>query len=198
LYWSRLPLTATTNSEGWFLLDGLPRERRVALMASDPRFARKFLSVGTLDKAGIDRLDQESPGRPEGKLLADGFTAALQPSCSVRGQVVYGDTGRPVIGASVTIWGRGFYTVTDSRGHFSLEGFDHGDYSVMVKAPEGVDYLAMVTSVSLRTDARLAERNFTLERGLVISGRLREKETGQPLRVPYVSVYYKSEETKAA
>jgi len=68
----------------------------------------------------------------------------------------------------------------------------------MVKGPEGTDYLAMVANVSLRADALMAERNFTLERGLVISGRLREKETGQPLRVPYVNIYYKSEETKAA
>jgi protocatechuate 3,4-dioxygenase beta subunit len=193
---SRLSFAVVTDSDGRFVLAGLPPGYRIVLLANDRRFARKSLSCATIDKLQIDRLNKNQHVSPESMLLADGFTATLRPAQTIRGQVIYGDQGKPAVGAHVAM---GLYgTFTDSEGRYSLQGWDTARQGLLsVTPPEGGNYLA-ATAVVAPVNMPTQQLNFALEPGSVITGQLREQETGQPLRVPYVHVHYQSEEPKRA
>jgi RNA polymerase sigma factor (sigma-70 family) len=196
LYWSRLPLAAVTDVDGRFVVEGLPSESHIGLLINSPRFARKWLNCATtIAKSEIDRLNDKGSVPPESKLLPDGFTVTLQPSGSVRGQVFYGDTGEPARGTQVTI---GIYGVrTDAQGRYSFEQFEtNRQFTIYVKPREETDYLPNLAKTEIPGDTLVQRQNFTLERGSVITGNLREKETGRPLAVPYVDVFFASEERK--
>jgi RNA polymerase sigma factor (sigma-70 family) len=185
---SRLPLSVVTNSDGWFVMDRLPKDLRVGLLIDDSRFARKWLSCATVDEATIERMNSVPNAREEWKLLKDGFTTTLEPTGTIRGQVVFGDTGKPAAGAKVraTV----FNTVTDGEGRFTLKGFDTKKRDVYVEPPEDSDYLPATVDATVPADTRVRDLRISLERGSVVTGQLREKETGRSIRVPHVSVYF--------
>ena len=131
---SRLPFAVVTDADGRYVLGGLPPGYHIGLMASDRRFARKWLNCGTIDNLQIDRLNGTGNVTQESMLLADGFTAILRPAQTIRGQVIYRDQGKPAIGAHVAM---GLYgTFTDSEGRYSLQAFDTARQFLSVTPPE--------------------------------------------------------------
>jgi protocatechuate 3,4-dioxygenase beta subunit len=148
----------------------------------------------TIDNAEIDRLNRTGAVVAENKLQRDGFTATLQPNSTITGEVLDGDSGEPVAGAHVTL---GLYgTYTDQRGRYSLERFDADKCHLSVAPPEGSTYLFTQADLTILPSEPARKHNFTLQRGSIITGQLREKETGAALRVPYVSIYYECEGPK--
>ena len=195
---SKVPRTAITDADGRFLMDGLPRDFHINLKAQKPGFARKWLSCATIDTAQIDRfnalahLPKGMEGRVEVKMLGDGFTANLQPSKTLRGRIVFGDTKQPVIGAHVSC---GIVqTVTDKEGRYAFPGLETRKYNLFVTPPENVDYLGTDVDVSLTLGSLEQEKNFALVRGSTISGQLREKESGMPIKVADVMIHFRIED----
>lgn len=185
---SRLPLSVVTNSDAWFVMDRLPKGLRVGMLVNDSRFARKWLSCATVDEATIERMNSVPNAREEYKLLKDGFTTRLEPTGTLRGQVVFGDTGKPAVGAKVSMGI--FDAVADLDGRFALKGIDTKKHDVYVRPPEDSDYLPITVDATIPAETRVRDLRISLERGSVITGRLREKETGRPIRVPYVDIYF--------
>ncbi len=185
---SRLPLSVVTDSDGWFAMDGLPKGLRVGLLVDDSRFARKWLNCATVDEATIERMNSVPNAREDLKLLKDRFTTTLEPTGTVRGQVVYGDTGKPAVGAKVRMGI--FDAVADGEGRFTLKGFDTKKHDVYVKPPEDSDYLPITVDGTVPAETRVRSLRISLERGSVLAGQLREKETGRPIRAPHVSIYF--------
>lgn len=60
---------------------------------------------------------------------------AAQHPPVVKGQVLDGMSGAPVLGARVTTLGAGHAAVTDARGAFTLRGLDPGTVTLEVRAP---------------------------------------------------------------
>ena len=120
----------------------------------------------------------------------------MEPSGIVRGQVIYGDTRKPAAGVHVHPAPTIYATITDSQGRYSMEQLDAGKYTLYAEPPEGADYLSSVADVEIVGGMPIRQLNVTLERGSVITGELREKETGQPIRVPYVDIAYLSQRPK--
>jgi Carboxypeptidase regulatory-like domain len=83
--------------------------------------------------------------------------------------------------------------LTDGRGRYALQAFDTRTAHLRVLPPEGMDYRETGADVDLAADARVRDQDFALEPGSVVTGVLREQETGQPLRVPDVAIHYRSE-----
>lgn len=185
---SRLPLSAVTNSDGWFVMDRIPKGLRVGLLTHDSRFARKWLNCATVDEAVVERMNSGPNVREDSKLLKDGFTTTLEPTGTIRGQVVFGDTGKPAVGAKVSTGI--FDAIADREGRFTLKGFDTKKREVYVRPPDGSDYLTATVDATISAETRVRDLRISLERGSVVAGQLREKETGRPIRVPYVSVYF--------
>ena len=185
---SRLPLSVVTDSDGWFVMESLPKGLRVGLSVNDSRFARKWLSCATVDEATIERMNSVPNAREDLKLLKDGFTTTLEPTGTVRGQVVFGDTGKPAAGAKVRMGI--FDVVADRDGRFALKGFNTKKHDIYVSPPEDSDYLPATVDATVPAETRVRNLRISLERGSVLAGQLREKETGRPIRVPHVSVYF--------
>ena len=87
----------------------------------------------TIDKMEIDRLNAPPPVPAENRILADGFTATLEPNGSIDGRVTYGDTGKPAVGARVT--NGVFATLTDNDGRYSFQGVDSRKWKVRRFSP---------------------------------------------------------------
>jgi RNA polymerase sigma factor (sigma-70 family) len=190
LYWTRLPVAGVTDADGKFALGGLPRGFCIGLWTMDSRFMRTYFNCATIDQKEIERLNQ-TESAPEKRLLPDGFSMTLRPSEFLRGEVLYGDTGEPAVG--VRVGTNNGACVTDSRGRYVLEGYDTEKYNVHVQPPEGSHYLAIATELPARRGRPMRQPSFTLQRGSVVTGILREKETGQPARVADVHIYYVAE-----
>ena len=194
LYLSRIPIATFTGADGKFEFLGLPNGMSIELQTNDKRFARKYLQCATVDKMEIDRLNAQPPVPEENRILADGFTATLEPNGSIGGRVTYADTGKPAVGARVT-YGV-FATLTDNDGRYSFQGVDSRKWDVRVSPPDGAGYLAGSAGVSFTPSKVHRIQDFVLEHGSVIIGELRDKETGERLRVPYVQIFYEPEGDK--
>ncbi|HLN29932.1 MAG TPA: sigma-70 family RNA polymerase sigma factor [Gemmataceae bacterium] len=194
LYWSRVPLVASTDERGQFAMGGLPRQYHIGLSTGDPRFLSKWLNCATIDNAEIERLNRSESVGPEDKLRPDSFTARLHQSATINGEVLCADTGKPAVGAHIR---QGIYgTFADQQGRYSLKRNDTEKHYMYVTPPEGSDYLSATCELTIAPSAPNRQKNYTLERGSVITGQLRENETGEPLRVPFVNIHYYCEGVK--
>lgn len=193
LYESRLRPQAITDADGRFVLVDMPREHCIEFNANHPRFAQKWFTCATIERGEIDRFNSSSTSdftsvNPDARLLASGFTATLEQSRYVRGQVVFGDTGQPARGARVTLGIRG--TLTDDRGRYSIERLDAKRHHLYVQPPENSDYLDQGKEIAIDATASGASQDFALVRGAVISGQLRDKETKAPIRLGGLRVQF--------
>ncbi|HLN27387.1 MAG TPA: sigma-70 family RNA polymerase sigma factor [Gemmataceae bacterium] len=185
---SQLPVATVTDSAGRFVIAGLPRDYGIELLAMDPRFTAKVLSCATIDEKEIERLNARASVSPEWKLLADGFTANLRPSEQIRGRVVCGDTRAPAVGVRVSMGS--YRSVTDREGRYSLERLDQPRYFLHIEPPPEANYFPILSDWIKQEDPATWRHDFVLERGSVLTGQLREEETGQPIRVANVPVWY--------
>src|SRR5207237_66224 len=144
----------------------------------------------TLEKAQIRELNSMVKSE-EMKLLADEFTATLEPNTSLSGKVICADTGAPMPGATVSLGV--FSTLTDDQGRYSFDGFGPGRKSWLVRPAVGADYLGQWVEEESPKAIGSWRRDFALQPGCVVTGRIREKETGQPIRIPHVGIGYVGE-----
>ena len=145
--------------------------RRAESRRSDARAAQASSGRGDSRESTVAAGDREAPANPRARIL---------------GRVYDFDTHDPVVGAVVRvapahlILVRGGRTcVTDSSGRFAFPVEGPGCYSVSVRSDRYVDRI--IRDVRAREGAQAAI-DIALTRGLVLTGRVIDAQTGEPLR----------------
>jgi hypothetical protein len=171
------PRTVTTDAQGRFEVRGLSAGQAAHLLIEDDRFALQELLLDT----GKEKAPAEA-------------TFSLSPSQRVEGRVVYEDTGKPVVGAEVSLsvfrgyGGKVLATRTDAQGRFSINPYPGAVFQVRTLAPAGEPYLGVQKQFQWPRGAARQTVDFTLPRGVEIRGKVTEAPSGKAL--PQVRLIY--------
>ena len=186
---------AVTDKEGRFRISGAGSERLVRLRLSGPGVGHDVLHVinragfdaAAVNKAVLERIPAElrQPGQPP-LLYGPAFIYVAPPSRRIEGMVREAGSGKPVAGISIHC---GFgccdavNAISDKDGHYQLEGVPKMEqYLVNAWPPDGSVWLP--TGAHRDDEAGLGPLHvdFTVARGIVISGRVLDRATGEGVR----------------
>jgi protocatechuate 3,4-dioxygenase beta subunit/peroxiredoxin len=182
-----LILKATTGSDGTFILDGLPKEATVMLRTTHPGLATTTAGA-----------PEEPAGPPIGTIAVGAKDVAIQMAraASASGRVTFEGTGKPAEGAVVEAVPSGRDQValvrgaqrakTGADGRYTLGELAIGtEYEVHVVYSDG---LAEWKKIKVDDAGPLDGQDFTLGKGVLVSGRFVEAETGKPVPDGHVEV----------
>ena len=180
-YW---PRSQKTDEDGRFTLGGVPQGSYATLWFSHPDYAVDEVVVNTAGVAPTPSLLQGlrmTPVKPD-------FTHTLEPPRPVQGRVTDKATRKPLAGILVEMTpmrpngGRSFYTRTDSDGRYPISGQQADRYITTVYPPGDSGYpVSRNTQEGWPTGAKVFEKDFALERGRIVRGRVIDADSGQPI-----------------
>jgi hypothetical protein len=173
------PLAGThsiTDGQGRFKLERIPDKSRIGFYINAQGYA--------------------SQNRSEIQAGKDNLPITLEPEGRITGRVMY-ETGEPVKGIIIDarpLRGSGqtmnFYNcITDEKGFYALSKLSGGMYTVNIQPDSTFAGWVAAPKENIGTGrGEIREKvDFTLIRGIPVSGRVIEKETGNP--VPGVKVF---------
>ena len=180
-----------TDDMGRFTIRGVPREHGVYLNLKDSeRFAPQGIMLNS--------------GEPEQRLKNDGtyrslvrngdpgeeLVLPLDPAQIFTGKVTCKDSGEPVPNAKVSIWASqeemgsmvSVNGTTDEDGNYRILPYPGIRFGVEVYPPSGSPYLASeVDDIKWKDGDRSRSVDVSLERGVLIQGRILEEGTDKPV-----------------
>jgi RNA polymerase sigma factor (sigma-70 family) len=189
-----------SGADGKFRLTGVGAERVVTLRFEGPTIATSEVYVVTRPcPTVVVPRDKKRPNRGSYVYHGPRFDHVVAPTMPIVGSVRAKDTGKPLAGATIRTQlfsAYGFHdqdhyirTTTDKDGRYRLVGLPRaaGHY-LWVTPAAGQPYLPperKTAGVSSGLDPLTVD--FELKRGVLIRGRVTDKETGQPMaaRVEY-------------
>ncbi|MHC4406820.1 MAG: PDZ domain-containing protein, partial [Planctomycetota bacterium] len=187
------PHPARTDAEGFFTLEGIPAGTLVFLHLLHPDYAPAWIDVDTRLRPG-----EEAPASAPDTFPPE-FSLRLKAPRPVEGVVTAADTGKPLAGVLVQVtpgirhsMGGHYYGRTDEKGryrfHCRAEGRWGYDFNVYPSPESG--YLAAHSRYpGWPEGARSVVKDFQLDRGKLIRGRVLDEETGKP--IPAAGVVYR-------
>jgi RNA polymerase sigma factor (sigma-70 family) len=190
----------TTDEQGRFRLQGVGRERVMALVVEGPTIETQEIDVAT--RAGLAPFQLPSWGGfpdPHSQIRYYGanFEHVSPPCRPVVGVVRDRATGKPIAGAVVraeATVGNPFYrvqTTTDAEGRYRLTGLEKGRagraVSVVALPPEGQPYLGMKKQAGGGEVLEPVTLDFPLKKGVWMQGQVTDKATGRG--VPALLMY---------
>jgi prepilin-type processing-associated H-X9-DG protein len=172
-------LKATTGADGTFVLEGLPADASVMLVAKHPDFA-----------AAVEGAPEDMMGFFSGEIAVgtEDVAVTLEPGATIEGRITLEETGEPAEGATVqamvqrndftALLARPEQSETDSGGHYILRSVAAGTHSIAVTHPDGA--IAPVT-VEVSVGEHKTGQDIVLGRGVLVSGKFVDRETGEPV-----------------
>jgi thiol-disulfide isomerase/thioredoxin/protocatechuate 3,4-dioxygenase beta subunit len=163
-------LSATADSKGRFTIEKIDAGSLASLEAGHSHYARKALNTVA---PGFEYVEVE-----------------LEPGGTIRGKVIYEETGRPAGGVHLKCRerysGRGREeAVSGEDGVFELRGLPSGTFLVVGEArseTEAADHIVVPKNdVIVEAGEVTADVELQLIRGLLISGRAYDEDTGEPV-----------------
>jgi protocatechuate 3,4-dioxygenase beta subunit len=192
------PTFTLTDKDGKFELGGVGADQQVGLTLRGNGLALTHVSV--MNRTGFDpkpyieaagEAAKLVPGRRGRYTQLYGPTPLLivERGKVVRGAVTARDTGQPLAGMPVFVqfgeqlaYPSIFEGVTGDDGRFEVHGVrKHNDYSVECRPDAATGYFAAVTKVEDTAGYEPIPVDLKCARGVVVTGTLRDKETGKPL-----------------
>ena len=168
-----IPLSpAKTDANGEFMLRRLPQGATTNLEIQGPGYAQELhftVPVGT-----------------------EGLEFRLKPEGRIEGRLTYTDTGAPVKDASVAF--QGIYPTTgagranvDTNGNYLFTNLATGVYNLYLdKGPE--EWTAVAKElIKVVEGETVSNVDLTLVRGGFITGRVTDRDTGEPIANHYIS-----------
>lgn len=162
-----------TDAQGRFTLRGLPRDAEVTLQVRDDRFALQDLRIAT----GHEETAKE-------------MVLAVAPPHLLEGRVTFGDSGQPAAGARLHVIGyqtpmtiQSFDRIegrTGPDGRFRISASVAHHYGIVVDPPAGSPYFLRSLTPDATEGAR-QEIDVTLERRILVRGRIHESNSGRPV-----------------
>lgn len=180
------PRPVKTDSEGRFTLHGVGRDMHAILTVHHPRFA-------------LQRIQVSPSVASESKPL----TTSLAPTQIITGRVTYADTGKPAPHARLRVMAiqgnlgipAGFETDAEGRFRINPAPSDR-TYLICAYPPEGQPYLAVEARLAWPRGALEQTLDLTLPRGVLIRGKVTEKDTGKPISGATVDFVSRAEKRK--
>jgi beta-lactamase regulating signal transducer with metallopeptidase domain len=168
-YW---PAPMTTDAEGRFTLRGIASDQQVGVEIRDDRFAR-------------DQLDIKPKDKKDGR----GPTLTALPAQSLKGNVIYEDTQKPVAHARLSIGasynpGRCIMNMpaqADENGHFKVNPYSGKMFFITAYPPEGEPYLAFNKKIELQDGKLPPKIEVAVPRGLLVRGKIVEAALKKPV-----------------
>jgi RNA polymerase sigma factor (sigma-70 family) len=189
---TRLFPPAVTDAQGRFQVTGVGRERIARLTIEGPTV--ETAEVHAMTRPGETVRVAEWKRNPKGGRMTycgSEFDHLAAPCKPIVGVVRDQDTGQPLAGVTVqseklfnsNVWGRShLHTVTDAEGRYRLTGMPKGVGNFIKAAPgDGQPYLPADRAVGDSPGLEPIAVDFTLKRGVLVSGRVFDKATGQPV-----------------
>jgi hypothetical protein len=179
--------SARTNAAGIAILRGLPRPQQVRLDVDDSRFAQ----MGTADTLLL-RADQPVQTR----------RIRLLPELSIAGRITFAPGGKPAPG--IGVWANylnpnkpleagtdimeygGGGTRTGADGQYRIAGLRPGAYRIGVGVQGTPWTTAYRNNVVLRPARPIDNVDFSLARGALVTGRVVNARTGEPIQGVWV------------
>lgn len=196
-----LKATTRTDEEGRFTIHGVGRGRLARLEAVGGGAAFTDFEVFALPIAPITAIEKIADTKPR-HFFGQSFETSLGSAQPIEGVVRDADTGAPLPGVRIvshSFAGTNFvgtddiWTMTDSEGHYRLEGMPRGEGNMIVAIPaDGQPYLMQQFTVPSAVNAEQVHFDLPLKRGVIITGRVSDKETGRPVHGRIVYLPYPS------
>jgi beta-lactamase regulating signal transducer with metallopeptidase domain/protocatechuate 3,4-dioxygenase beta subunit len=182
--------SAATDVDGRFALSGLGAERLVDLSVESDATAYTQVTVATRQMESIIRPNL--PNNAGGlEIFAAEFTKSVSPTRPIVGTVRDAKTGEPLAGVSVESWRlsgesmggqRGLRTTSDAQGRYRLNGMPKGKGNEIFVVPnDDQPYFMRELKVPDTPGIEPVTVDIELDRGLWITGRVTDKETGKPV-----------------
>jgi hypothetical protein len=160
-----------TDDQGRITLRGIGRGYHISLHVRDGRYARQDLDIDP------------------GKAAAGEVTLALEPARIIEGRALADDTGRPIPRAVVEARSMderrqgGFPTRVraDDQGRFVLNPYAGESYTLHAYPAGGEPFLIPQDELKWTKGAVKATHDIRLRRGVVIRGKVTERDSGHPL-----------------
>ena len=188
-YW---PTPPATDADGKFTLEGVPEGYFATLTFWHPDYAVDDVVVNTT------ATDALTPGLKAGEItpVKPTFTHTLEPARPVQGRVTDKQTGKPLAGLFVEMipmrrhGGMPFTGRTDAGGRYRISGHGGARFFITTVFPRADSgYLAARdTQFEWPAGAKFLEKNFALEKGLMLHGQVIDAGTKQP--IPGAAVVY--------
>jgi RNA polymerase sigma factor (sigma-70 family) len=183
----------TSDAEGRFSIRGIGRERVIGLEISGPTIQTKPINVLTrIAEPFRVNSGRRSPDWGISLYYGARFTHVAAPTKPVVGLVKDRDTGKPLAGVRIAcnrtaefpVHGfNGIETTTDRDGRYRLVGLPKGSGNQVIAIPaKGQPYLAAGLEIPDTPGLDPVTFDIGLKRGVVIEGRVTDKETGAPLK----------------
>jgi protocatechuate 3,4-dioxygenase beta subunit len=178
----------TTDADGRFRMTGIGRERQVKIDVKHPTIVTQTLPVLTRVTEPIEQLAYDSPRSHKEINYGARFEHAAAPSRPIEGVVRDAKTGGPIAGAE--IWSHRFAgenivgmttikTKSDREGRYRLEGMPKGSGNEILVVPVGLPFFTAKFELPDPPGTQPAELNLDLHRGVWVSGRVTDKESGR-------------------
>ena len=182
---SHWPKPLTTDADGRFVLEVVPRGTYALLSFNHPDYAVDEVIVNASNQSGPPprlSVSEITPVKPT-------FTHALEPARPVQGRVTDKATGKPLAGMLVEMTpmrdsgGRSFHARTDADGRYRVSGHAGARwYITTVYPPADSGYLAPNNWQSeWPAGARFLEKNFALEKARIMRGQVIDSDTRRPV-----------------
>jgi RNA polymerase sigma factor (sigma-70 family) len=175
-------MTATTDKDGKFRLAGAGRDRVLTVRVTGDGIEHKFFRAATRPDAPKDGYIKT--GGMNYGLYGPDVTVLVAPAKPIVGTITDRASGKPVAGVTVQETSHSVSkAVTDAKGQYRLAGVPKSaHYSVTAAGREGLPYFdnsqhAIVDTAGLDP----LTVNFAMDRGLEVTGRAVDKETGKPI-----------------
>jgi 5-hydroxyisourate hydrolase-like protein (transthyretin family) len=173
--------TSTTNSNGIYIISGVPTNVNLKLSLDDPAYVK-------------DQVDTVNTDQPAPPLVAD-------PATSITGQVVRQD-GKPVgpVEVEAVIEGPTPYdfetpsTTSDDNGNYKITSLAPGTYLVGIDEPNAAEYSldwAPTSAIKVTTslDKPGVSPNILLSAGGVVTGVVVDSKTNKPIPGVNICIY---------
>jgi hypothetical protein len=184
------PLTQPVNAgpDGRFTLQGVGRDRIAIVSIEGPGMEKMQVRVLTRQKVDVKSLPRPGQDAPvDTPTYPATFDHLVSPTRLIVGTVREQGTGKPLAGVRVTgmVWGKNVRssTVTDAEGKYRLTGLSKAQKRpVFLYPPDTMPYLTAAREVPDTEGLTAQTADFTLVRGVVLTGRVIDKSTGKPTR----------------
>jgi RNA polymerase sigma factor (sigma-70 family) len=183
----------TTGPDGRFRLDGVGRERIVMFTVGGPTIALTRTFAMTKNVPPIRSSNTYIIGPKTMIFHGARFDFAVAPCKPIVGSVRDLDTGKPLIGVKVNGAAYGerdrttyheLAVTTDDQGRYRLTGMAKAEkYRLFLWPGEGQPYCnASFVEPATTPGLEPATIDLRLKRGVLIRGRITDKETGRPVK----------------
>jgi beta-lactamase regulating signal transducer with metallopeptidase domain/protocatechuate 3,4-dioxygenase beta subunit len=187
------PAPAMTNRDGRFRLTGLGRDRLADVDITGPSIAFRRFQIVTRPIKRVENKGAEGSPLFDLSFYGADCTLVVEPGRTIEGVVRDADTKTPIPGATVTgqMLGGSIRSieglnvaVTDSLGHYRLDGLPKGNGHRLIVYPS-LDHPYFITDrLEVRAGPGLEAVQFdiALKRGLWITGKVQDAKTGRPVQ----------------